>query len=110
MTKSQFKWQCVFSTDDALEAHIIQGLLDQANIQSKLTGMALQGALGEIPYEQTSISILVFKIKVGAAKQILINYTQSQLGDEWYCDVCNEVNGPAFQSCWQCGNENDKSE
>ncbi|MBE0367101.1 hypothetical protein PAUR_a0407 [Pseudoalteromonas aurantia 208] len=90
-----------------IEAHIIQGLLTQAKIQSHLGGSALQGAIGEIPNEQAKLSVYVYEIKLRDAEQILLNYAQTQKHDDWCCVQCNEINGPAFQYCWQCGKQHE---
>ncbi|CAH9059360.1 hypothetical protein PSECIP111951_03881 [Pseudoalteromonas holothuriae] len=110
MTDNNFKWRCVFTTDNVLEAHIVQGLLYQAKIETRINGEPLVGAIGEIPAEQAKLSLLVYDIKVPAAQKILLNYSQKQPSSDWRCNHCTEINGPAFQSCWQCGTNNDQSE
>ncbi|WP_010363552.1 DUF2007 domain-containing protein [Pseudoalteromonas citrea] len=107
MTENSFKWRCAFTTDNLMEAHIIQGLFAQAKIQSHLEGSALQGAIGEIPTEQAKLSLYVYEIKLHDAQQILLNYAQSQLHEDWRCIQCREINGPAFQYCWQCGKQHE---
>jgi hypothetical protein len=107
MTENSFKWRCAFITDDLLEAHIVQGLLKQANIQSRIEGIALKGGIGEIPNEQAKLSLYVYEIKLRDAQQILLNYAQSQRHEDWYCSQCREINGPAFQYCWQCGKQHE---
>ncbi|CCQ09485.1 hypothetical protein PALB_3260 [Pseudoalteromonas luteoviolacea B = ATCC 29581] len=96
-----FRWQCVYVAEHSVEAHIICGLLSQAGIQTQLTGAALYGAMGEIPFTELQIRILVYAIKLPRAQQILLNYHQ-QLQTHWHCPSCQEENGPAFDYCWSC--------
>ncbi|WP_462173775.1 putative signal transducing protein [Pseudoalteromonas xiamenensis] len=96
-----FIWQCVYMAEHQLEAHIVRGLLTQAGIQTHLKGEFLQGALGEIPFEQTRVQVMVYAIKLARAQQILVNYQQQQK-NHWQCPVCHEENGPAFDYCWSC--------
>ncbi|MBD1581540.1 putative signal transducing protein [Pseudoalteromonas sp. S16_S37] len=110
MTDNSFKWRCVFTTENLLEAHIVQGLLSQAKIETRISGEPLQGGIGEIPAEQAKLSLLVYEIKERAAQKILLDYAQQHASSDWCCNHCTELNGPAFQYCWQCGKHNDKSE
>ncbi|MCF6435886.1 MULTISPECIES: DUF2007 domain-containing protein [Pseudoalteromonas] len=110
MTDNSFKWRCVFTTDSLLEAHIVKGLLSQARIDSRVDGEPLLGGIGEIPADQAKLSLMVYEIKVRAAQKILVDYAQKQLTSDWRCNHCTELNGPAFQYCWQCGKQNDQSE
>ena len=48
MTDNLWQWCEVFNSDNAIEAHLIKGLLEQANIDVLLKGEALLGALCSI--------------------------------------------------------------
>jgi hypothetical protein len=41
--------KCVYEASDVLEAHVIQGLLEQHRISSFIEGEYLMGAVGELP-------------------------------------------------------------
>lgn len=41
--------KCVYEASDVLEAHVIQGLLEQHRISSFIEGEYLIGAVGELP-------------------------------------------------------------
>lgn len=107
MADNQFQWCQVFSTNNYVEAHIVEGLFQQAGIQVQLKGAELQGALGELPFEQTQLSLWVYQIKLRQAEQILVNYQQQTKTTVWFCNHCGEENGPAFEYCWQCGRQNE---
>jgi len=110
MTDNLWQWCEAFSTDNFIEAHLVKGLLEQAGLNVLIKGEALQGALGEIPIDQAHITLCVYSIKLRQAQQILVNYQNEQKYTEWLCPACKELNGPAFQSCWQCGKEYEQSE
>jgi len=102
-------WCCVFSTDNVIEAHLVNGLLQQARIVTKLQGEVLSASLGELPFANSAIKILVPAIKLPLGEEILVNYHQSKSNEDWQCPNCNEQNGAAFQSCWHCGSEYEQS-
>ena len=107
-----FKWVRVFQAENSLEANIIKGLLNSKGIECQLQGELLQGALGEIPFEQTGVDMLVYALKERQAQEILLNYRQlKQSAPDWVCPKCHELNGATFEICWSCGTvKNYKSE
>ncbi|ATC95839.1 putative signal transducing protein [Pseudoalteromonas tunicata] len=98
-----FDWIRIYQAENALEAYLIKGLLHINSIDVRFHGEALAGALGEIPQDQTYISILVLQIKQRQAEKILLEYqTQRQSTHEWFCRHCGEKNGAGFELCWSC--------
>ncbi|HBW98557.1 MAG TPA: hypothetical protein DEF74_09595 [Pseudoalteromonas sp.] len=111
-TQQAFQWVTLYKADNTLEANIIKGLLLSVGIECQIQGEMLQGALGEIPFEQTQVSVQVYSIKERHAREILVNYRQvKQSAPDWVCPNCNEHNGSTFDFCWSCETlRNDKSE
>ncbi|GEK11073.1 MULTISPECIES: DUF2007 domain-containing protein [Pseudoalteromonas] len=112
MSVASFRWQQVYSTTDFVEAHLLKGMLEQANIQVRLQGEHLSGAMGEIPLEQAAIKLLVYAIKLPEAEKLLVNYNKLRRHSavkqaDWQCHHCTEINGPAFEYCWQCGSKHE---
>ncbi len=107
-----FDWVTLYNAENSLEANIIKGLILNAGIECQIKGEMLQGAMGEIPFEQTQVSVQVYAIKERHAREILVNYQQvKQSAPDWVCPNCNEHNGSTFDFCWSCGTlKNDKSE
>jgi hypothetical protein len=107
-----FDWVTLYNAENSLEANIIKGLILNAGIECQIKGEILQGAMGEIPFEQTQVSVQVYAIKERHAREILVNYQQvKQSAPDWVCPNCNEHNGSTFDFCWSCGTlKNDKSE
>lgn len=106
-----FKWVTLYRAENSLEASILKGLIINAGIECQLQGEMLQGALGEIPFDQTQVQVQVYAIKERHAREILLNYQQvKQPAQDWVCPNCNEHNGSAFDFCWSCETvRNDKS-
>lgn len=109
---TSFDWVSLYNAENSLEANIIKGLILNAGIECQIKGEMLQGAMGEIPFEQTQVSVQVYAIKERHAREILVNYQQvKQSAPDWVCPNCNEHNGSTFDFCWSCGTlKNDKSE
>lgn len=106
-----FHWVTLYRAENSLEANILKGLILNAGIECQLQGEMLQGALGEIPFDQTQVQVQVYAIKERHAREILLNYQQvKQPAQDWVCPNCNEHNGSAFDFCWSCETvRNDKS-
>ncbi|WP_404341144.1 putative signal transducing protein [Pseudoalteromonas mariniglutinosa] len=109
---SAFVWVNIYDAANAMEANIIKGLLMNAGIQCDLQGEILQGALGEIPFDQGAVAVRVYAIKERQAREILVNYQQVQQSTpDWVCPKCRELNGSTFEFCWSCRTvKNDESE
>lgn len=102
-TDSSLQWVTIYKAENTLEANIVKGLIQTAGIECKIKGEMLQGALGEIPYDQAQVSVQVYAIKERHARQILVNYQQvKQSAPDWVCPNCNEHNGSTFDFCWSC--------
>ncbi|WP_409424817.1 DUF2007 domain-containing protein [Pseudoalteromonas sp. RW-H-Ap-1] len=100
---TSFDWVTLYNAENSLEANIIKGLILNAGIECQIQGEMLQGALGEIPFEQTQVSVQVYAIKERHAREILVNYQQvKQSAPDWVCPNCNEHNGSTFDFCWSC--------
>lgn len=102
-----FDWVCIYHAQDTLEANIIKGMLVNAGIQTQLKGEALQGALGEIPFLETQISVWVETIKQRQATDLLVEYQQNkQPAAPWFCQSCKQRNPAEFDLCWSCMKSN----
>ncbi|MEO2268352.1 putative signal transducing protein [Pseudoalteromonas pernae] len=104
-----FTWVKAFDAAHSVEANIVKGMLEHAGIQCQLKGEALQGALGEIPFIEASVSVWVYNIKLPAAQEILLEYRQSKSSaQKWQCDSCKQWNPATFDLCWSCMKEHDE--
>ena len=97
----------IYSAANAIEAHMIQGLLEQESISANLFGEGLSIATGGLPTDVIQVDILVDEEKYAEALEIISNYEEilrqpAQDGESWECEDCNKVNPETFEMCWSC--------
>ena len=97
----------IYSAANAIEAHMIQGLLEKESISTNLFGEGLSIATGGLPTDVIQVDILVDEEKHAEALQIISNYEDilkqpEQNGQSWECEQCNKVNPHTFEICWNC--------
>ena len=97
----------IYSAANAIEAHMIQGLLEKKSISTNLFGEGLSIAAGGLPTDVIQVDILVDEEKHAEALQIISNYEEilrepAQGGESWECEECNKVNPETFEICWSC--------
>ena len=97
----------IYTAANAIEAHLIKGLLEQESIETSLSGEDLSIGIGGLPTHVIQIEILVNEEKFSAAMEIISKYEQTlrepiQDGKSWKCEECNSVNPESFEICWSC--------
>ena len=97
----------VYSAANATEAHMIQGLLEQKSIETRLSGENLSTAWGGMQTDFNEVEILVDEEKYAEALQIISNYEEilklpAKDGENWKCEECKKVNPDTFEICWSC--------
>ena len=97
----------IYSAANAMEAHLIQGLLELESIETSLSGEGLSIAAGGLPTDVIQVEILVEEEKYAEALEIISKYEDilrnpAQDGDSWECEECNKVNPETFEMCWNC--------
>ena len=66
----------IYSAANAIEAHMIQGLLEQESISTNLSGEGLSIATGGLPTDVIQVDILVDEEKHAEALQTISNYEE----------------------------------
>ena len=97
----------IYSAANAMEAHLIQGLLEQESIEINLSGEDLSIAKGRLPADVIQVGILVDEEKYAEALEFISNYEEilrqpAKDGESWECEECNKVNPDSFEICWSC--------
>ncbi len=97
----------IYSAANAVEAHMIQGLLEQESIGTNLSGESLSTAWGGLQTDFNEVEILVDEEKYTKALEIISNYEEilkqpAQDGKSWQCEECQKVNPDTFEICWNC--------
>ena len=96
------EWICIYTAENALQAHCIKGMLAQKGIESLLQGEHLAGAIGELAVDRTQVTISVYPTQVGRAKEYLVEFEGSASNQDWLCPSCGESNCGSFEICWAC--------
>ncbi len=99
----------IFTARDAMEAHFVKSLLENAGIEAVIEGEFLQQIRGDIPFTMDSLPKVCVReedfhaaeVVVNAHRARLKNRAQSQ-GPSWTC-VCGETHAAQFAACWKCG-------
>ena len=97
----------IYSAANAIEAHMIQGLLEKESISTSLSGEGLSIATGGLPTNVVQVELLVDEEKYAEAIEIIANYEEIlrqpvRDGNSWECEECNKVNPETFELCWSC--------
>lgn len=96
----------IYSASNIQEVYLVQGLLTEAGIESRILNEYAQGGMGEIPFTQAYPEIwLVNKADTDKAGHIIQQFeTRQQGGAERRCKHCHESSPDTFETCWACGN------
>ena len=97
----------VFSHENRLVANNIKNILQANDIAVMLKNEFASSAIGEIsPFDSWIEVWIKNSADYQRAKEIVAKADNPQ-GEEWRCQQCNELNGAAFQVCWNCQFEPD---
>jgi hypothetical protein len=105
----------IFTARNEMEAHFVQGLLEQDGIDSVIQGEALEGAWANLPLSDKALpSIWVNEADSARAAAIVGEYEQrgkkttgvptaETPRPTWKCPKCGEEVEEQFDECWNCG-------
>jgi Putative prokaryotic signal transducing protein len=112
----------VYSGADPADAHLVRGFLASHGIDAVVTGEALWGARGELPFGVgTAPTVCVRAEDAERARELICNRPKNagpnspERGaarrpvDSWQCSKCGEQIEGQFTSCWNCGEPSDRS-
>jgi rubrerythrin len=116
--------QLIYTARDDMDAHFLQGLLEQEGITAMIQGEALEGAWGNMPVSAKSLpGVWVDETDVAKATPIVEEYQMREdahLKDPdkddntarptWKCPKCGEEVEDQFDECWNCGADRPGSE
>ena len=96
----------IYSAGNIQDAYLLQGLLNEAGIETRILNEYAQGGVGEIPFTQTYPEIwLIYESDTKRAKEIIRQFDANQeSGHDVFCSRCHEPNPDTFETCWHCGN------
>ncbi len=96
---------CIYTAENAIQAHCLKGMLAHKGIESLLQGELLAGAIGELAVDRTQVTISVYPTQVKRARAFIDEFEQSSLNQDWFCPHCGERNCASFEICWSCSKD-----
>lgn len=97
----------IFSAGSYIEAQLIRGYLEQANIDIKILNENSSGVPGSPHWAlPVAAELWVVDDRQQAAAATLVKEYFAKQADvstaDWACDGCNESNPGSFEVCWSC--------
>ncbi len=94
--------KAVYSNENSLLVANAKNLLEHAGIEVALQNDYAGGGLGELAPIDVWVQVWVrHDADYARALQLLSTIAKSPTAD-WRCQQCEEINGDAFEFCWQC--------
>ncbi len=98
----------IYASKDRVAIEIVQGLLDEQGIESRVFNETASAVLGDIPFLHAMPEVWVLHEEhVATAKTIVQSFEsgealEDRTGPDWICDSCGEAIEGQFTSCWRC--------
>lgn len=111
--------QQIYTARNDMDAHFVQGLLEQAGIRSVIQGEAQEGAWGTLQITaKSALSVWIDESDAAAAQPVVDEFLKHRredatgddradipAGKTWRCVKCGELVEDQFDECWNCGAE-----
>jgi hypothetical protein len=92
---------------DPVQAFALVRYLDSHGLAVSLQEPPLRAALGEIPYLEAPILLILHDAgQMRQARELIRRFRKGPSpirGTIWRCGQCGEDHEPEFGSCWNCG-------
>ena len=83
-----------------------KNILENAGIMTVLQNEFASSAVGELSFLDAWPQLWVLDdADYENARKIIAGLEEPQTGKDWHCTVCNEINAPSFEICWNCQTE-----
>ncbi len=99
----------LFRHHDRFEVYRIFNMLDEAGIPCFVKNELIQGAIGDIPPQDSEPEVWLHDQQWEAkAQQLIADFNQEQAAMQsenqapWLCGKCQEDNEASFNICWKC--------
>lgn len=102
----------LFTSYDSFLVQSVRSELDALAIPYMVKNEFAGGAIGELPWQEAQQELwLLDEGWADKAHRVVDALVSNRKGaekreaTEWVCATCDENNGPAFDSCWHCGQQ-----
>jgi hypothetical protein len=93
----------LYTAHDLIEAQLIRSILHARGIEAVVANEALQAGVGELPMVETWPEVWICESRDwDNAVEALRSYEQREVGSDWTCTQCQEINPGTFDVCWAC--------
>ena len=92
----------VFTHPNALIVGNARNLLEEAGLHTELRNEFASSAMGETAPLETWPELWVGDGDYARAQEVLGALQAEGDAEDWTCGRCGEVNGAAFEGCWNC--------
>lgn len=97
--------QKLYEAENMLEAQLLSDYLAANHIQNMISGVYLQGAMGELPLDARPRILVADDGDMAIAQKRLAEFFATHDSPQpWYCAHCGEKQPSSFDICWHCGN------
>ncbi|WP_414828282.1 DUF2007 domain-containing protein [Alteromonas sp. H39] len=97
----------LYASEDRFLFQSVRSELDVRDIPYLVKNEFASGAIGELPWQDSQQEIWIVDDNWFPRAQAVVDampepLASTQSADPWQCPQCGEVNGGAFEVCWQC--------
>ena len=92
----------VFTHQNSLIVGNARNLLEEQGIATELRNEFASSAMGETAPLETWPELWVGDADYARARELLDSALVERDSADWTCERCGEINGAAFECCWQC--------
>ncbi|WP_404398876.1 DUF2007 domain-containing protein [Idiomarina loihiensis] len=94
----------IYTHENKLLVENARNLLQMEGIETVMKNEFSSGAAGDLaPLDTWPELWLVEDTQLAVAKTLIENMEEQANGADWVCNNCQEINGAAFEVCWNCG-------
>lgn len=104
--------QKVYTTDSVAMAWHLRNVLEQHDIDTQIRNANLYSVAGELPINECLPELWVRPLDLKRAEQLIreSQLESEDLGPDWQCPACGEMNASTFDLCWNCQGTGDAQE
>ncbi len=95
----------VYTHENKIIVENARNVLSVNGIESVLKNEYASGGIGELSAIDTWPEIWVETNDYETASGLIENLIKASSAPTWECESCKEVNGGAFEHCWNCQHE-----
>lgn len=100
----------IYTHENQFLVRNVQNILNEAGIDSVLKNQFSSGGVGELsPIDSWPELWLTKEEDFELAKTMIAEVYNDHSLKEWQCEHCGEINGGAFEVCWNCSSDTDEN-